>query len=201
MTPASTQERAIAAGDQSEAILYEVDGDVAKGGGLPGCFGYASGSENSFRDFAIGGAFCVPVHGLKHTTKPMALLRGKTGVWWDALPVNRAPKAHDRVNPIETIGAERKDRNGRHFGRSVGCQQKPNRCRTVSIENTLAVRPRMCVAGNEVGKNCALNHRKSRNRSEDDGPGICFRCPEYRGVSGAQRWGDRESAPPSAGAS
>lgn len=106
LTPASPQERAIATGDQSASVLHEVDRRVAKGGGLPRRIGDAGGTEDGFGDFAVGGAFRVPVDGLKHPPKTPVLLLGEPCVGRHLPTVDGAPKTADRVDAVEAIGAE-----------------------------------------------------------------------------------------------
>ena len=48
---APAQEGAIAAGDQREAVLHEIDRRVAKGGGLPGGIRDARGDWHSYKDY------------------------------------------------------------------------------------------------------------------------------------------------------
>jgi len=107
LTATFTQQRAIAAGDEREAILYEIDRHVTKGGGLPRRFRDARGSEDGFRDVAIAGAFGVAIHRLKHPPKPPTLLLGQPRVDRHLSTVDGTPKTADRVDAVEAIGAER----------------------------------------------------------------------------------------------
>lgn len=139
LTPASPQERAIAAGDQSASVLHEVDRHVAKGGSLPRRIGDAGGAEDGFGDFAVARAFRVTVDRLKHPSNPPALLLGQSCVDRHLPGVDGAPKTADRVDAVESISAEGDQCHKRVRRRGVGCEEESNGVRAAAVNNAQPV--------------------------------------------------------------
>ena len=135
LTASSAQERAIAASDQPEAILHEIDRYVAKGGGLPRRIGDTGGPEDRFGDFAVARAFRMSIHRLKHPPKPATLLLGQSPVDRHLSSVDGTPKTGDRVDAVEAIGPQRDQCDNWVPGRGISCEEESNGVRAATLDN------------------------------------------------------------------
>src|SRR5579883_2041319 len=103
---APAQKGAVAASDQREAVLHEIDRRIAKGGGFPGGVGDARGAEDRLGDLAIARAFVAAVDGLKHAAEPASLLARQPRVGRHVAAVDGPPEAGDCFDPVKPVGSQ-----------------------------------------------------------------------------------------------
>ena len=107
---AMTKQRAIAARDHGAGLLEQRFDCVASRGCLPVVAAEAANTEHDLRYFLLGRAVAMTVEALQHPSLPRSLLTGQPSIRWDDAPVERGKQATNRLEPVESLQAERHKR-------------------------------------------------------------------------------------------
>jgi hypothetical protein len=99
----------------------------------------------------------VSIHRLQHPPKPPALLFGQPCVGRHLPTVDGAPKARDRVDAVEAIGAERNQCDERVRGRGIGCEEESNGVRVAAVNDAQPVCASAGCVRIEIRRRGALN--------------------------------------------